>query len=87
MARNALIATLERRARRGEGGSFFGQSPKNEPHLLLFASEASKKEVNIFFVMDLKNQGGFMVVIPPSVFFGVGCFAFTFGKTLKVSQT
>ena len=31
------------RAKRGESGSNFGQSPKFEPHLLLFASEASKK--------------------------------------------
>ena len=31
------------RAKRGESGSNFGQSPKFESHLLLFASEASKK--------------------------------------------
>jgi hypothetical protein len=29
------------RTKRKRGGSFFGQSPKNEPHSPLFASEAS----------------------------------------------
>ena len=37
------IRTRFARAKRGESGSNFGQSPKFEPHLLLFASEASKK--------------------------------------------
>jgi hypothetical protein len=35
-----LLASL---AEKGGCGSFFGQRPKNEPPLLLFASEASKK--------------------------------------------
>jgi hypothetical protein len=39
------------RAKKGENGSNFGQSPKFEPPLLLFASEASKNYQHAFFVV------------------------------------
>jgi hypothetical protein len=51
-----MLASL---AKKGESGSFFGRRPKNEPHLPLFASEASK---SIITTTILKSGTYFLTV-------------------------
>ncbi|MDZ7879224.1 MAG: hypothetical protein U5L45_16200 [Saprospiraceae bacterium] len=50
-----MLASL---AKKGECGSFFGQSPKNEPPLVLLVSEAGNRIYN-FFIQYPLLRGGF----------------------------